>query len=196
MVANPERRAHLSDAGLRVLANAGTRGLTHRAVDREASAPEGTAANYFRSRDELLGALGERIFERLAPDPQRLEQLGARQPSIDLATDYVRYIVERTTAEPDLMRALFELRLEGTRHPGLAKVLRETLTRAYRMDVDYNRDAGLPGGPLEIALLHYAVDGLLFDLLTTSIGADYSADEVLPILVRRILDPATPGDAS
>lgn len=191
MVANPERRAQLADAGLRVLASAGTRGLTHRAVDREAEAPEGTAANYFRTRDELLGALGERVFERIAPDPERLEQLAARTPGIELATDYVRYIVERTAAAPDLMRALFELRIEATRRPGLAQILRATLTSGYRGDVDYNAQAGLPGGAKEIAMLHYALDGLLFDQLTTSIDAGFPLDEVVTELVHRILGPAT-----
>ena len=187
MVANPERRAQLADAGLRVLAHAGTRGLTHRAVDRAADVPEGTTANYFRSRDELLGALGERVFARIAPTPERLAELSARPPDVELATDYVRYIVERATAAPDLMRALFELRLEGTRRPGLAKILRETLTTGYRFDVAYNKAAGLPGDAFEIALLHYALDGLLFDLLTTSIDAGYPTDAVVGELVRRIL---------
>src|SRR4051794_17968015 len=109
MVRNPERRTLLADAGLRVLAAAGARGLTHRAVDAEAGVPTGTASNYFPSRAALLAALAERIFDRMAPDPAVLADLGAREPSLALVTDYLRYIVERTTREPDLTRALFEL---------------------------------------------------------------------------------------
>ena len=190
MVANPERRALLADAGLRVLSSTGARGLTHRAVDREAGLPEGTAGNYFRNRDELLGALGERIFERLAPDPDRVEELAERTPDIELATDYIRYIVERLTAQPDLTRALFELRLEGSRRPELGKLLRTTLTSGFRLDVEFNEQAGLPGGALEIAMLHYAIDGLLFDALTTSIDAGFSVDEVVSTFVPRILGPS------
>lgn len=187
MVANPERRALLADAGLRVLSSTGARGLTHRSVDREAGLPEGTAGNYFRNRDELLGALGERIFERLAPDPQRVDQLAERAPDVDLATDYIRYIVERLTAQPDLTRALFELRLEGSRRPELGKLLRTTLTSGFRLDVEFNQQAGLPGDALEIAMLHYAIDGLLFDALTTSIDAGFGVDEVVRAFVSRIL---------
>ena len=170
-----------------MLAESGTRGLTHRAVDRAAAVPAGTTANYFRTRDDLLGALGERVFVRIAPTPERLAELAARAPDVDLATDYVRYIVERTTAAPDLMRALFELRLEGTRRPGLAAILRETLTTGFAFDVAYNSSAGLPGGAFEIALLHYALDGLLFDVLTTSIDAGFATDDVVRELVHRIL---------
>ena len=72
MVSNPQRRDLLADAGLRVLATAGARGLTHRAVDREAGVPAGTASNYFRSRDALLNGLAERIFTRMAPTPDDL----------------------------------------------------------------------------------------------------------------------------
>src|SRR5690242_13874488 len=117
MPRNPDRRRALTDAGLRVLAVNGARGLTHRAVDTEAGVPIGTTSNYFRSRAALLGALGERIMERFAPDPAVLAELAAREASRELFIDYLRYIVERTTREPELTRALIELRLEAARSP-------------------------------------------------------------------------------
>src|SRR5690349_24244767 len=98
MPRNAERRTQLADAGLAVLAAEGARGLTHRAVDAAADLPAGTASNYFKSRDALLGALGERIFERLAPDEAVLEPLAKREPGIELAIDYVHDIVERLLA--------------------------------------------------------------------------------------------------
>ncbi len=103
MPRNVERRGELADAGLRVLARDGARGLTHRAVDREVGAPEGTAANYFRTRDALLGALGDRIMERLQPAPERLEELEGRPPDLALFTEYMRDLVQRTTSAPELM---------------------------------------------------------------------------------------------
>lgn len=187
MVANSERRALLADAGLRVLAASGARGLTHRAVDKEAGVPVGTASNYFSSRDEMLGALAERIRARLAPEPGRLAALGEREPSIDLSVDYVRYIVERTTKAPELTLALMELRLEASRRPGLAEILGDTLRRGYRDDVNFNLSAKLPGGAFEIALLHYAVDGLLLDQLTTPIDPDIPVVRVVEELVERLL---------
>ncbi|MDM4720170.1 TetR family transcriptional regulator [Micromonospora sp. WMMA1363] len=190
MVRNPERRAALADAGLRVLAATGARGLTHRAVDAESKVPTGTASNYFRSRDALLSALGERIMERFAPDEEVLARLGAREPSLELFTDYVRYIVERTTREPDLTRALIELRLEAVRHPGLGRALGDTLRRGYREDLAFHAASGLPGGAFEIALLHYALDGLLLDLLTTGIDTGFDPDEVVVAFVARLVAPS------
>ncbi|MFG1890534.1 TetR/AcrR family transcriptional regulator [Micromonospora sp. NPDC049051] len=190
MARNVERRAALADAGLRVLAATGARGLTHRAVDAEAGVPTGTASNYFRSRDALLGALGERIMERFAPDERVLAELAAREPSLELFTDYLRYIVERTTRQPDLTRALIELRLEAARRPDLARILGDTLRRGYRDDVAFHLASGLPGGAFEVALLHYAVDGLLLDLLGTSIEAGFDPDDVVVAFVSRLVGTA------
>ncbi|RZU54168.1 TetR family transcriptional regulator [Krasilnikovia cinnamomea] len=187
MARNPERRRLLADAGLRVLADSGARGLTHRAVDTEAGVPTGTASNYFRSRDALLGALGERIMERFAPDEAVLARLARREPGRELFVDYLRYIVERTTAQPELTRALIELRLEGARRPELAESLGATLRGGYREDVAFHATTGLPGGAVEIALLHYALDGLLLDMLTTSIGADLTPDDAVVAFVDRLV---------
>lgn len=186
MAANPHRRALLADAGLQVLAEAGARGLTHRAVDAAAGLPTGTTSNYFPSRDALLGALAGRILERIAPDPARLAELAAREPSIELMVDYLRYIHERLAAAPELTVALFELRLEARRRPGLAELLGGTLRRSYADDVRFNTQAGLPGGGFEIALLHYAMDGFLLDQLTTPIDPGIAADDVVAALTRRL----------
>lgn len=190
MARNPERRALLADAGLRVLAASGARGLTHRAVDAEAGVPTGTASNYFPSRAALLGALGERIFDRMAPEPAVLARLGGREPSLELVTDYLRHIVERAAREPELTRALFELRLEASRRPELRRALSDVLRQGYADDVAFHVAAGLPGGAFEVALLHYAVDGLLLDLLTTSVDAGFDTDQVVSALVSRLVAAA------
>lgn len=181
MVSNPQRRDLLADAGLRVLARAGARGLTHRAVDREAGVPAGTTSNYFRSRDALLNGLAERIFARMAPE--------SVPPTTLTMAEYLLDIVRRTTREPDLMRALFELRLEGARRPELGRLLAATLHRSFEDDVAFHATTGLPGGAFEIALLHYAVDGLLLDLLGTSIGAGTETQDVVRALAERLSAP-------
>lgn len=193
MPPNPERRAHLADAGLRVLAQHGARGLTHRAVDREARVPPGTTANYFRRRADLLGALGERIFERLSPSAEVLERAGELEPTLELAVTYLEAILERTTQAPELTLALFELRLEAARYPELRQILSALLERNYAADVAFHTQARLPGGALEVALLHYAVDGLLLDRLTASIDGRMNVRHVAEQLVRRLLNDSSVG---
>lgn len=187
MARNDERRQLLADAGLTVLAEQGARGLTHRAVDREAGVPTGTTSNYFRSRDALVAGLVERIGERLTPDADVLAALAEREPSRELFADYVRDIVRRLTANRAVTLALFELRLESTRNPEVAALMADWGRSGFEADVAFNAAAGLPGGAREIALFHYAVDGLLLDRLTTPLLPDTPTDEIVDDLVAGLL---------
>src|SRR5690606_35785917 len=113
-------------------------------------------SNYFRSRDELVTGLFERIGERLAPAPEDLARRADQQPSRALFADYIRDIVRRLSDEADVSRALFELRLDSSRRPELATILAPWLRTGFEADVEFNASTGLPGGRREIALFHYA----------------------------------------
>ncbi|WP_101847912.1 TetR/AcrR family transcriptional regulator [Zhihengliuella sp. ISTPL4] len=187
MVRNEARRRQLADAALAVLAREGSRGLTHRAVDAEAQVPGGTTSNYFRSRDALIEGLVDRIGERLAPTPEDLRRRADITPSRALFADYIRDIVRRLTADRDVTLALFAVRLESARRPDLAALLGAWQRAGFDADVAFNVAAGLPGGRREIALFHYAIDGLLLDRLTTSIDPETSTDDVIDDLVAGLL---------
>lgn len=187
MARNEERRRALADAGLAVLARDGSRGLTHRSVDTEAGVPAGTCSNYFRSRTELLEGLARRIYERLAPAPADLERHAGRAPGPDLFRDYVHDIVRRLTSEREVTLALFELRLEAARRPEVAEILAAQQRAGFRADVSFNEEAGLPGTAADIALFHYALDGLVLDRLTTPIDPDTPTGEIVDQLVERLL---------
>ncbi|WP_136708253.1 TetR/AcrR family transcriptional regulator [Agromyces sp. H66] len=187
MARNEERRRKITDAAIDVLARDGARGLTHRAVDHAADVPQGTTSNYFRSRDALIAGLVDRIAERLAPTDADLAARAGEPPSRALFAEYLRDIVRRLTAEPAVTLALFELRLEGTRRPEVAAVLSAWQRAAFDADVAFNTAAGLPGGSREIALFHYAVDGLVFDRLTSPIDPGTPTDEIVDALVAGLL---------
>ena len=99
MARNDDRRQRLADAGLAVLAREGARGLTHRALDREAGVPTGTASNYFRTRAELVRALADRIGQRLAPDPDTVAGLRTGEAGPAMFADHVRDIVRRLATD-------------------------------------------------------------------------------------------------
>ena len=187
MARNESRREVLADAGIAVLAREGSRGLTHRAVDRESGLPTGTASNYFRSRAELVEGLLQRIVDRLMPDAATLERLAALTPGRESFTRHLRDILRRMMADRDVTLAWFEMRLEAARRPEVATLVRQTLVAGFRGDVAYNEAAGLPGGAREIALFHYAVDGLVLDRLTVSIDPDADLDQIVEDLVQGLL---------
>jgi hypothetical protein len=104
--------------------------------------------------------------------------------------DYVRDIVARLTTNRDVTLALFELRLEAARHPELAQTMGTWQRESFAGDVAFNTKAGMPGGPREVALFHYAIDGLLFDRLTTPIDPSTPTDTIVDALVERLLSGA------
>lgn len=187
MASNEGRRRSLADAGIAVLAREGSRGLTHRAIDAEAGVPTGTASNYFRSREALVIGLFERIGQRLAPTPEELEARASRTPDRALFADYLRDIVRRLTANREVTLALYELRLEAARRAELAAPLEAWQRAGLDADTAFNQAAGLPGGRREIALFHYAVEGLVFDRLTSPIDPDTPTDDVVDALVAALL---------
>jgi AcrR family transcriptional regulator len=69
-----DRRALIADAALRLLAEQGARGVTHRAVDGELALAAGSTSYYFRTRSALLVAAAERL---LALDTEDIEALAA-----------------------------------------------------------------------------------------------------------------------
>lgn len=187
MAKNEARRGFLADAGIAVLAREGSRGLTHRAIDAEAGVPIGTTSNYFRSREALVTGLFARIGVRLAPTPADLELRAAEQPNRELFADYIRDIVRRLTTQREVTLALYELRLEAARRPELATSLGAWQRAGLDGDVAFNEAAGLPGGRREVALFHYAIEGLVFDRLTSPIDPDTPIDDVVDALVAGLL---------
>lgn len=183
MARNDERRLHIADTAIATLADAGARGLTFRTVDAAAKLPTGTTSNYFRSRTALIGAVIDRIGERLAPDPGTLRRLGARDPGPTLFGDYIRDIIERLLGDRNATVALFELRLNATRDPEIGSRIENWLRSSFEADVDFTAQVGLPGGPFEIALLHYAVEGYVFDQLTAPVTSNVERDRIVAVLV-------------
>ena len=187
MARNAERRTLLADAAVRVLAQQGSRGLTHRAIDTAAEVPKGTTSNYFASRDEVIDAILLRISERLQPDPDIHADLAQRPPGVELFTEYLRDIVHRLTGDRDAAIALFELRLEATRRPHVAEALTAWRQAGFQADIEFNEKMGLPGRPADITLFHYALDGLLLDQLTVPVDETANPDEVVSVLAHRLL---------
>ncbi|MEU7217346.1 TetR/AcrR family transcriptional regulator [Nocardia iowensis] len=163
---NPERRQALLDAAIEVLARDGARGLTFRAVDKEAAVPAGTASNYFANRDDLLTQAGSRFYERLQPTEETMAKLAEGPKSLAHIVELMKETVGRIESFRTGYLALLELRLEATRRPEL----RAVLTERVRADIDFNvrnhLDAGLPGDEKSVLLLYLALNWLIVDRLT------------------------------
>ena len=155
------RRRDILTAATTVLARQGNRGLTHRAVDREAGIPEGSSSAYFRTRDALLGALGDFVADRMAVD---VEALGVRLAGCpgdhERAVAEVSRLFSRWLDEPDLLTARLELTVAATRDPGLAARFTQWRDDLVAMVREVLATAGKDGGATADALVA-ALDGVL-----------------------------------
>ncbi|MFF4165947.1 TetR/AcrR family transcriptional regulator [Streptomyces sp. NPDC001741] len=167
---NKERRNRLGDAAIEVLAESGSRGLTHRAVDATAGVPLGTAKNYFPTRDALLRASTERIIELYAaiPRPVPADRAGL--------ADLLRTLLEHAEGPGRVrVRALMELQREATRVPWLAAPLDAFAAADFAYFEQAQRSAGLPVSRQRAAAvtmaLHAALPHLVADAPATRAAA-------------------------
>lgn len=163
-MAHSSRRELLADAALATIAREGSRGLTHRAVDRAAGLPEGTTSYYFRSRRTLLEAAVRRLAD---VDAQSLAALPVGSP--DELVDAFAEMIGGLEQQRWWQVARLELTLESARHPELRAVLSESARTIHRALTDRLAASGLPDAGARAAALLITVDGLLVDSLA---GAD------------------------
>ncbi|MFJ9473022.1 TetR/AcrR family transcriptional regulator [Streptomyces caniferus] len=190
MVRNPERRAALVDAAVEVLARDGARGLTFRAVDGAAGVPNGTASNYFASRDDLLAQVAGQIHQRVAPDPEEVAAVMAAPPSRALVVELVEWINRRVAGDRTGYLAMLELRLEATRRPELQEELTRTIRAARDDDLRFHREGGLPGDSTAVRLMYLAMTGLMLEQLTLpGVVPAEETRELISALVDRAIGP-------
>ena len=152
------RRAQITDAAIATLARAGLRGLTHRAVDRAAGLPEGSASYYYRTRQALLAAMVERLAEL---DTAELDTPPGPDPAAHAAAAAV-LIEQWVTASRDRHIARYELTLEATRRPELRATLAASGAAIRAAAARHLAAAGISDPDRRAATYVDFVDGMLF----------------------------------
>ncbi|MFF3330519.1 TetR/AcrR family transcriptional regulator [Streptomyces sp. NPDC002888] len=173
-----DRRTVLADAAIGVLAEAGMRGLTHRAVDRAVDLPHGTTSAYYRTRQALLTALVRRL---VALDQVELQAIGERTPTLrsaeELVAGLVAFVDRRLTGEGRRRSlARYACALESVRHPELREILVPRENAARQTLQDFLAAQGHADAEERTVTLLACVDGLVFDRLVT--GGSVSGTEI------------------
>ncbi len=161
------RREVLADAATEVLAAEGARGLTHRAVDRQAWVPLGTTKNYFPTRDALFMAVASRMADQHAAAVQQLrEQTPDGVTSGDVAALYAAMLQRAGSGGRTQFLALFELHLEAVRRPELRATLGEMVLANADSATDLHAAAGCRVDRRGAGLLDASLMGIAMSLLS------------------------------
>jgi DNA-binding transcriptional regulator YbjK len=192
------RRALIADAAISTLARDGMRGLTHRAVDRTAGLPEGSASYYFRTRQALLQATVERLAELTSTDMLASAALIATAAGTDGAavagsasvpappgnelnafgTLAAALVESWLTSGRERQLARYELSLEATRRPELRQTLVTTGAAIRAVIAGRFAAAGVPEPDQRAADFAAFIDGLLFDQIAGAGNRELTAPDV------------------
>lgn len=97
-------------------------------------------------------------------------------------------LLGRIRRERSVHTAVLELRLEATRRPELQAELSAFLAAELEENIAWHLDAGLPGDRAGVALLYFAMQGLIVDDLTIpALLESHPVGELLGVMVERLL---------
>lgn len=166
------RHQLIADAALEVLAQQGSRGLTHRAVDAAADLPSGSTSYYYRSRAALLSACVWRLIERDYAEFERLPPLTLTAGPDEIAEILAGLLHRWITADRLRHLARYELSLEAVRRPELGaelhragRELRERVSAALA-------GFGVAAPERHARWLVACLDGILFDNIAGANASD------------------------
>jgi len=168
VVERSARGTVLADAAIAVLAESGSRGLTHRAVDIRAGLPQGSTSNLFRTRGALVSAALDRHVER---ELEVIDAVRSRDGSLKLdipaLAELISQFVEGLSTPPfsDLAVVRYELFLEVRREPGLAEFLSAARSGYHRLAGELLAEVGVSASKRNSVALVALLDGLSIDRL-------------------------------
>ncbi len=155
------RREQLLDAAIAVLGEQGVRHLTHRAVDARAGLPAGSASNYFRSRDALLGAVIGRFAERERAAWEAIADRARPRTPAELAAGLALFLRRATGPDRVLTLARFALFVEVGLRPELQGVLGATAAEIRGWGARWLAAVGSPEPERHCQLVLNHLDGML-----------------------------------
>ncbi|MET9322395.1 TetR family transcriptional regulator [Streptomyces sp. NPDC003038] len=205
-----DRRTLIADTAIDLVAEAGLRGLTHRAVDTAARLPAGSTSYYFRTRTALIAACYQRLAELDLADLDADLDAGLdgdrdADGSGDGSGPGIPEPPDRDTAAAAALAALlhrwlttgrarqlarFELSLEAARNPELEPDFHQAGLGARARAAAILRELGAER-PQEAAELMVAwADGLLYDRLAGALARSRPAPDPaeLTSVTRRMID--------
>jgi DNA-binding transcriptional regulator YbjK len=156
----------LLGAAVHVVAGQGLRGLTHRAVDRQAGLPEGSCSAYLRTREALLDGVTEYVAEHVKAHCRELaDELALTEPDIEHAAGTVTRAILRWVGQREILVARLELTIQASRDPRLAATMASLRRELVDVVTGILSARGASGGAAVAETLVASFDGVLIGAL-------------------------------
>jgi DNA-binding transcriptional regulator YbjK len=173
---DPDRRQRIIDAAIRVVAERGIDGLSHRSVAAEADVPLGSTTYHFTTLDDLLVAALRQVC---VEPPTAIEDWRRHLRRDGPLADRLTGLLEETMAgDRGRARVEYELYLAALRREALQPVAAEWIDSAVAMLSRYTADIATARALIAL------IDGLLLQLLLT--GRPFDREEAREALARVI----------
>jgi DNA-binding transcriptional regulator YbjK len=187
-----DRREALLEAAVRVVAQQGMRGLTHRAVEMEAGVPHGSTTYYFGTRHDLLVALMTYMRERgqkaMDPIARGLAlSLADRSKPVDIDS-IADAIVQWIDASAEMELARYELQVTAARDPEMKQLMTDNCDVFRQMCMPIVIACGSKDPERDSHVVQAALDGWLFDRLTHSDPHEETIKRGMKVLLGSIGD--------
>ena len=162
-----ERREDILDAAVRTFADRGIAGATIAEIARDAGVAKGTFYLYFDSKEQLVGALKERMVDAILAHAGSLYEQVGRQDWWALVDTFGESYVDFMIEHRDMCEIMAQEQISMESDPAFADCYRkihEMLTAGLRAGIE----AGVFSSPdpeLTARLLHHAIDGIMVHAL-------------------------------
>jgi len=179
-------RQRLTDLALKAFAEGGIEGISLRGLATQAGCSRTTPYRYFKNKADILAAVRQREFERMA---DALEQAAQREqdPSKQLkalATAYLRFALER----PDAYRVMYEVnQKDEQRYPQLMQQIKRTREPMVATVSEAVAAGAIDGDPVNIVTMLWAgLHGLISLHLSNKLTMGRDIEELAEVMTRSL----------
>lgn len=184
----------IAQAAIRITAREGMRGLTHRAVDREAGLPQGSTSYYARSRVRLLQV----TLEQMARDEEQAIDSAAAGLALtslsrgEVAQLFAGFVHTSIAATPERSLARLEMAMDASRRPELRAIYDRAGARFRQLVIDTLRALGSPDPQRHSRSMIAWAEGMVLDSLAGSGSAELPSYDELRTGVDELMDAMLP----
>ncbi len=179
-------RQRLCELALKAFAEGGIEGISLRGLATEAGCSRMTPYRYFKNKADILAAVRQSEFERMADASERAAQSESdpNKRLVALARSYLHFAMER----PDAYRVMYEVnQKDEQRYPELVKQIKRTQQPMISTVQEALKAGSIHGDAVNIVYVLWAgLHGLISLHLSNKLHMGRDIEELAEVMVRSL----------